>query len=340
MRKLMLIVLALALVASSAMAAKLPAKQASPSVYSVDFGRSMTEGFEGAFPPAGWSAGVTNAGYTWYQDAVSFYEGAYAAHIGWQAGLPQDETLSFTYTVATGDALSFWTMGSVYWAAYGNFTVEIDGTTVYDFAAQGLADFVWEEIIIDLAAHVGNTITVTFRYAGDDGADHHLDAVNIGDYSPPPPPPPVEFCADVMPLTELSGPLAGDTCDGVNLVTDLDCDVYTEAGLEDYYSFELCAGGTFSAYVTNTADGALWLLGDCSAEGGAFTCLAYGDATLSGEEEMVTYTNTGAGPMMVYLVVDSWGSASCGTYTGTYMVGNCIVGNEDLGFGELKAQFR
>ncbi len=340
MRKLILIVAALTLVVTGAMA-KTPAKSASPSNYSVDFGRSLFEGFEGAFPPAGWTAGITNPTYTWYQDAVSFYEGAYAARIGWQAGSPQDETLSFGYTVAAGDALSFFTMGSTYWCTNGNFTAEVNGTVVYDFCAEnGGTSWLWEEVIVDLAAYVGQTVTITFRYAGDDGADHHLDAVNVGEYAPPPPPPPVSFCADAVALYDLAGALSGDTCDGANLVESLGCETYSEAGLEDYYSFELCPGGTFNAAVTNTADGALWLLGDCEAEGGAFTCLAYADGTLSGEEEALSFTNTGVDPMMVYLVVDSWGTASCGTYTGTYTVDNCEVANEDMSFGAVKSLYR
>lgn len=342
MRKLIMLILAVTLIASGAFAAKLPAKQAPRSVYSVDFGLTLAEGFETTFPPPGWGAGVTDASYTWYQDSETFYEGAKSARIRYQEISPssQDETLSFDHSVVAGDDLWFWTMGSVYWAAFANFTVEIDGLVVYDFAAEGTDNFVWEEVVIDLDAYAGSLINVTFRYAGGNGADHHLDAVNIGTYVPPPPPPPIDFCATATVLSEAAGPLVGTTCGGQNLISTLGCEDYPEAGMEDYFGYELCAGGTFTATVTSAADGALWIVGSCFDEVADMVCLAYADNSVEGEVETLSYTNTGTTPMMVYLVVDSWGTDTCGQYTGNYNVDNCLVANEDMGFGQLKAQFR
>ncbi len=47
---------------------------------------------------------------------------------------------------------------------------------------------------------------------------------------------------------------------------------------------------------------------------GAFTCLAYADDSLTGEAETINYTNTTGAQAVVFLVVDSWGADSCGTY--------------------------
>ena len=340
MRRMLMFVIVATLVVGGVANAKLPAKQATRSTASVDFA-SLTEGFENEFPPTGWGAGVTNAGYTWYKDGEAFYEGSFAARVAWQSGSPQDETLSLDYTVGPGESLSFWTMGSVYWAASAaNFTVEIDGLTVYDFGAQGTDNWVWEEVVIDLAPYEGTTVNVTFRYAGDDGADHHLDAVNLGVYTPPPPPPPTDFCAAAVTLSGNAGDLSGDTCGSTNQIQVLGCETYLEAGLEHYYVYELCGGGTFTADVTSSADGALWIVGECYAEPGELTCLAYADDMVSGEPETISYVNAGTEPMMIYLVVDSWGADSCGAYTGTFGVLDCEVANEDIGFGALKAQYR
>jgi hypothetical protein len=341
MRRLLLFIILATFIVGGVASAKIPAKQAPRSTSSVDFGRSLTEGFEGDFPPAGWGAGVTNAGYTWFKDGESFYEGAYAAKVAWQDATPQDETLSLDYEVQAGESLSFWTMGSVYWAASAaNFTVEIDGLTVYDFGAEGSDNFIWEEVVVDLAPYVGTTVNVTFRYAGVNGADHHLDAVNLGVYTPPPPPPPVDFCSVAAALNDVVGVMAGNTCGSTNQIQALGCETYPEAGLESYYSYELCAGGTFSATVTSNVDGALWIVGECYAEPGELTCLAYADETISGEPETISYVNSGAEAVMLYLVVDSWGADSCGAYVGEYAVEGCDVANENMGFGDLKAQYR
>ena len=343
MRRVFLVIAVLALLVGTVSAAKLPPRHAPPTAsWHMDLGRSMFEGFEGAFPPAGWSQGITNPTNTWRQDNVTVYEGMYAAKVDWQAGVPQDETLSFDYTVEDGDVLQFFTMGSTYWCTNANFTCEIDGAVVYDFCAEATASWEWQEVVIDLAPYVGQTITVTFRYAGDDGADQHLDAVQVGPYSPPPPPPPVDFC-DLLEDTALGNGdvYVGDTCDGQNLVSSLDCASFTENGLEDYFEVAMPAGSSFTATVTYDAvDGALWVLGECSAEGGEFTCLGYADETLTGEPEVVTYTNDTGMDQIVYLVVDAWGTDACGTYSLVFESTGGAVANETKSFGAVKALYR
>ncbi len=339
MRKVLMLTALIAMIATGAMAAKLPSKSAPATMaYNHDMGRSISEGFEGAFPPAGWYHGITNPANTWYQDSISPFEGVYAARIGWQAGIPQDEVLSFDYLVVSGDDLTFETMGSAYWSAFGNFTCEIDGAVVYDFNLEEVNNFVWAEIQIDLEVYAGSMINIAFRYVGDDGADHHLDAIQVGAYTPPPPPPAVTFCADVIDASG-TGMFYGDTCDGVNLISALGCEAYTENGFEDYYEIVMPAGSSFTATVTNTADGALWVVAECEADGGAFTCLGYADATFGGDPEVVSYTNTG-GDTVVYLVVDSWGTDSCGTYDMNFESVGGAVANEDMSMGAVKALFR
>ena len=112
-----------------------------------------------------------------------------------------------------------------------------------------------------------------------------------------------------------------------------------EAGVEDYYEIEMPAGSSFTATVTNTADGALWVVGECEAVGGAFTCLGYADDTFTGDPEVVSYTNTSGSAMTVYLVVDSY-SSSCGTYDMVFDSTGGAVANENMSMGSVKALFR
>jgi hypothetical protein len=149
-------------------------------------------------------------------------------------------------------------------------------------------------------------------------------------------PPVVEsWCDLVETASGGAGSYSGDTCDGANNVESLGCEAYTEAGLEDYYGIFMPAGCVFTAEVTNTADGALWVLDACDGTG---VCLAYADDTLGGDTEIISYTNTG-GDTMVYLVVDSWGSGSCGTYDMNFIT-DCAIANEHLSFGEMKALYK
>lgn len=340
MNKLLMGVLALSLLAGAAMAAKLPPREAPGTRPAAVTDKLLVlEGFEGVFPPAGWTHGVTNAGYTWRRDTLVPYSGTAAARVAWQAGSPQDETLSFSWPVAAGEDLCFATQGSQEWSANANFTVEVNGTPVYDFHADnGGASWVWEYVQIDLAAWEGTSPLFTFRYAGEDGADHYLDAVRVGQYSPPPPPTAVRFCDAVY--QGFGTHFTGNTCNGADVVTLLGCGDFAENGLEHYYEIEVPAGCYFTANVTyDTVDGALWLLDSCEAPGGAFGCLDYADATLSGGRETVTWTNGSTSMQIVYLVIDSWGSSACGNYTFDF-ISDCAVATQDNSFGSVKAMFR
>jgi hypothetical protein len=293
------------------------------------------EGFEGAFPPAGWTQTITNAAYTWKQDSVSPYEGAYAAYVPYD--FTQNEVLSFPAAITAAESyLTFAAMGSVYWCSNADLTVEVNGLTVWSFCANATASWTWAMYGVDLSSYIGQTVTIAFRYAGDDGADQYLDAVQLG---APPAPPPVA-CDNAKPLACEDGLLSGDTCDGYNYLSTLGCASYTEAGLEHWYAVTLAPGGNFAATVTYTAkDGALWILDACQAPTNA-NCLAFADDTFSGQAEVVSYANTGTTNKTIYLVVDSWGAASCGAYTGTYSCSGSPVAIDRASWGGLKTLYR
>lgn len=129
----------------------------------------------------------------------------------------------------------------------------------------------------------------------------------------------------------------GDTCDGYNNVASGPCSPYTENGLEHYYEIQVPAGCYFSANVTYSgADGALWVLDTCDP---VANCLAFADDTLTGDPEVVTYTNTTTSAQTVILVLDSWGTAACGAYEFSFTT-DCAVATEIESFGGVKALFR
>lgn len=131
--------------------------------------------------------------------------------------------------------------------------------------------------------------------------------------------------------------ISGDTCGAGNDLEFLDCADYSEAGQDDWYELVLLPGALLEINVTNAADGALWLVDACSEP---LNCVAYADATLSGEAENIVYTNETGSNQVVYLVVDSYGVDSCGAYTGTITVNPPgVIDNDADSFGSMKARF-
>ncbi len=54
----------------------------------------------------------------------------------------------------------------------------------------------------------------------------------------------------------------------------------------------------------------------------------------------ITYTNATAVDAYVYLVIDSWGTGSCGTYTMNFSSTGGAVPTEDTSFGVVKSLYR
>lgn len=159
------------------------------------------------------------------------------------------------------------------------------------------------------------------------------------DTQAPPPPPEPEVIGPFCDVVEdvFGTTFTGTTCNGVNNIPSMTCGTYSSAGLEYYYEIFVPAGGSFTADVTNTADGALYVIDSCNSPA---VCLAYADDTLSGDTEVISYTNDTANDMYVYLVVDSWGTDSCGDYVMNFAATGGAVATENASFGAIKAQFR
>jgi hypothetical protein len=308
-------------------------------------GRAYFEGFEGTFPPTGWTLGTFHATLNWFQNDLNVVEGSYSAQVEWDSFNPSNETLSFDQyvDVAGGEyVLSFWMAGSVgqWWDLNVAETVEINGVTVFDFDSSVTVEYMrMEQFFIDLSDYDGTTVTITFRYEGIDGDVHFIDAVMVDDgtgYEVPP----ISFC-ELAEEAWGTGSFTGDTCGGLNLISMMSCDnwVYFDNGLEDYYEVVVSPGGSFTATVTHSSDGTLWILGECIAEVGRFTCLGHADATGAGEPEVISYTNDTDSEQLVYLIVDSWDVDTCGSYD-MYFDGLGAIANEVMSFGAVKAMYR
>jgi hypothetical protein len=303
--------------------------------------RAYLEGFEGAFPPAGWTQTITNPTYTWIQDFVTPYEGAAAAYIPWQAGVPQNEVLSFSHLIdsaADEDHLIFATQGSMYWATNANLTVEVNGLEVYNFLNEFTAgNWVWDLVDVDLSAYDGQTVAIDFIYAGDDGADHYIDAVALDEGAPPPPPPPAnDLCENAIDLQEQGLNMFDvDLCLAANDYSALSggCTGYSSAGKDVVYKIYLAVGETFSASMQGTHDAALWLVTGCADP--TNNCVVGADETVSEGFETITYVAAAAG--WYYMIVDGYGTDSCSLTTVTV---TAPVGNQNASWSDVKTMYR
>jgi len=334
--KTLMFVIAVLCLTFSVAVAKTPEKSATYRVPGRDVSaKAYFEGFEGVFPPVGWTQTVTNPSFTWVQDENAF-EGNYGARVPWQAGSPQNEGLHFSYFIDSSineDHLVFATMGSISWCTNANLTVEINAVEVWDFCSSASASFVWEQFDIDLSAYDGTTVDISFIYAGDDGADQHLDAVEITEGYTPPEPPVNNTCDGVIDVQAQSLAIWDvDLTFATNDFTtgDPSCTGYTANGQDVVYSIYLMEGETFTASQQGEHDSSIYLLSDCYD---MESCVVGADDTFSGDVETITWVCDVAGTY--YLVIDGY---SGGSMT-TVWIDNPI-GTEGATWGAVKSMYR
>ena len=311
--------------------------------------RAMFEGFEGGVVPATWTAGVQNAARTWgvsNATTTGSLEGDYCAFVGYDLSVPQNETISFDQAVSVAGneyVLTFWMAGSRddSWSLNAAETVEVNGMTVFDFDTATNSDFVWEKFSIDLSAYDGQTVTITFRYAGVDGDLHVLDAVMVDDgtgYDPPPPPPAPEndVCSGAIDLQDQSlTTFEVDLCEYTNQASPgeygASCTGWSANGPEAFYKIALGVGDNFTvceAPVSDYIDLAIYLFTDCGDP--VSSCVAGDD---SGNPECFTFTAATAGTY--YLAIDSY--SGCGLVTVTI---DSPVSDEPMDWGSVKSMYR
>jgi hypothetical protein len=158
------------------------------------------EGFENAFPPAGWQAvDVLDTTYVWtssdYADFPRAYEGAKSAycHYTFPAGTPgEDWLITPKFIVSATDSLFFQFKLEYFGFAPDSTFILISTTdsalssfnTVLDFYAEGLnypADSSnWYQKKYALSAYAGQNIYVAFKYKNTFGDGVFIDNVELG----------------------------------------------------------------------------------------------------------------------------------------------------------------
>jgi hypothetical protein len=164
-------------------------------------------------------------------------------------------------------------------------------------------------MVVDSGVFVSEPVPGEFFFVVDGYAGAECGYTITFETAPYEEPEPVSFC-DMVQVVEGTGSFTGNTCDGQNLIFSFPCIPFTENGLEHYYEVFMPAGSSFTADLNHSVDSALWILDACVEP---MTCLAGADNEVSGFET-ISYTNAGE-DTVVYLVVDSYGTSTCGEYT-------------------------
>lgn len=125
-------------------------------------------------------------------------------------------------------------------------------------------------------------------------------------------------------VINMSGTLTGETTVGYNndVGTDsaaAECTGYPNSGPDKVYQVTVPAGQTLTATATPTAwDNALYLVAspasNCLASGTQCVNSGSGDSGGTGTAESVTYLNSTASPVTLFIVVDGWTTSASGVF--------------------------
>jgi hypothetical protein len=328
-----------------------PAGWTPPPGTTVLTGEFLDEGFEGTFPPSGWSEVETApAPYNWAKDTLVPHSGAYEARIQWTAAYTQDEELiagpiDLSSASPTDLYFLFWISGSPFWSSNANTEVFIssDGSTwtlVWDALSDLTGTFVWTEVAVDVGAYAGGDLYLRFKYSGTDGADVYLDDVSVGYYTPPVPP-----LNDTCAGAEANGfliPAAGPfVLTGNNALASHDytlssgsCTGYSATGRDVVWVVDMVPGSVLDVAMTTTGwDDSIYLITDCADPHN--TCVAGADAFPDGS----VFSYTHLGPFARYYLIVSAYASGVGDFTVTGSL-TAPISVESSSWGQVKAQYR
>jgi len=344
--------IAVALVVSPIMAKDVEKTSYRKADFNTMTSRDLFESFEGDFPPAGWTV-ESPSGHTgeqsWFQGTTSPSDGISHAQCDYDPALvAQDCRLSFATEIIEGaEHLNFSMAASLYWMTdpNANYTMKVlvDDVEMFDLASVYVGpNWVHEVHDIDLTDYIGQTVTVTFQYVGNDGAAIYLDAVGVneGVEGPPPPPPAPEndTCDGAIAVDPGTFSITGDLTNATNAFVTLGsdgCTGYNADGNDVVYVMTMAPEAVLDVSVTGSHDGAIYLVTDCMDP--ANTCLVGADDTLSGDAEVLTYTNDTGEALVVFFVVDAYSGGADFVMEGT-LTG--VVATNDATFGSVKAMYR
>ena|GEM_PF-2091697 len=173
-------------------------KVAMPSKASDPKSWHLQEGFEGSFPPAGWTTqDISGTDYSWAQSSSDYYSGSYSAFIEYDCSeWAEDWLITPQITIQNNDSIYFWM--NVYDPGYEDDTYLKISTTdnqpasftttllhLYDDYGSGNYVYNWTQYAVDLSAYAGQTVYLAFQHTDDCGDGIYLDDISVGhEYTP------------------------------------------------------------------------------------------------------------------------------------------------------------
>jgi hypothetical protein len=151
----------------------------------VDAATPFTEGFEGDWTPLCWESiphidGTTTRQWTKTTSSSNSHTGAGAAYSGYYG--PIYLVMPDLQLGTDGDAvqLTFWSYNSFVGDYDKNSVVLLDGENEIELWSPESVVNSWEETTIDLTAYMGQTISLAFKYEGDNAHGWYVDDVRVG----------------------------------------------------------------------------------------------------------------------------------------------------------------
>jgi hypothetical protein len=156
----------------------------------------MEEGFEGSFPPGGWSKIVNNQSYTWKQGNVTDHNfnqidptSQYSAICPWVAQNQDEWLVTAPFSLGNGSAnIEFYIGHSTAWLSNATIHLKISTdngaswTNLWTAQNDG-QPWMWRQKNIDISAYANKSnLKLAWQYVGNDGDVAALDAVKLMGY--------------------------------------------------------------------------------------------------------------------------------------------------------------
>lgn len=155
---------------------------------------TLYEGFEGTFPPAGWTVVNHDGGtVTWEQSTTYYHTGTYSASCRWESSTLWNDDWLITPQISIGsnDSLSFWyRIYSTTWpesleVRLSTTTNDVSAFTTLLWAGGNLLNTTWEQKKIELGKYSRGQVYIAFVYKGLNEFRIYLDDVCVQSYAGP-----------------------------------------------------------------------------------------------------------------------------------------------------------
>ncbi len=237
----------------------------------------------------------------------------------------------FAYTAVAGEIVDFETFpGDA--GDTKMWLIDVDGVTELVFNDDGGTGFY---SLINYTFAAAGTYFVKITHYGSTSTGTYILTATAA--VPPPPPPANDTCAGAIPIAHGAFMITGSTVSATNdyVLGSGSCTGYSANGGDVVFTLGLEAGESFE--VTMTTDGfddSIYLISDCADD--FLSCVAGDDAYPDGS----TFLFVAPTDMQLFLIVDGYGASSNGEFTITGFNGGNVIANDDMSFGLLKANYR